>query len=219
MTEIIESNRLIDLVIEKHNRFLETFNTEFSELNSKLKEIKQQAEAIKKEIGTTESRIEVLTEKYHLLFYQAKKQREELFNTLIEKMRIAKAANLQDTARLGSRIEEFEKKLQTSKNIVDEEKIIAELKKLFYDLESAARKAGITIMYTGIIEKLNDANFSHKDLVSLQNKPKEQVTVAKEQDKQVEELEGRHDWLKHRLESHNNALAYWVKQKEGIKVD
>src|SRR3972149_11703156 len=110
MTEIIESNRLIELVIEKHNRFLETFNSEFSELNSKLKEIKQQAEAIKKEIGTTESRIDVLTEKYHLLFYQAKKQREELFNTLIEKMRTAKAANLQDAVRLGSRIEEFEKK-------------------------------------------------------------------------------------------------------------
>jgi len=219
MTEIIESNRLIELVIEKHNRFLEAFNNEFSELNSKLIAIKQQAEAIKKEMGTTESRIDVLTEKYHLLFYQAKKQREELFNTLIETMRTAKAANLQDAARLGSKIEEFEKKLQTSKNIDDEEKIIVELKKLFYDLESAARKAGITIMCTGIIEKLNEANSSHKELISLQHKPKEQITVAKEQDKQVGELEGRHNWLKHRLESHNNALAYWVKQKEGIKVD
>ena len=218
MTEIIESNRLIELVIEKHNRFLEAFNNEFSELNSKLIAIKQQAEAIKKEMGTTESRIDVLTEKYHLLFYQAKKQREELFNTLIEKMRIAKAAN-QDAARLGSRIEELEKKLQTSKNVDDEEKFIVELKKLFYDLESAARKAGITIMCTGIIEKLNEANSSHKELISLQHKPKEQITVAKEQDKQVGELEGRHNWLKHRLESHNNALAYWVKQKEGIKVD
>ncbi len=215
MTEIIENSRLIELVLEKHMRLLDTFNNEFSELDGRLDAIKQQSDAIKKEIETIESRIAVLTEKYHLLFYQAKKQREESFNSMLEKMRQGKAANLRDAVRLGTRVEEFEKRLQDSKNIEDEEKIIVELKKLFYDIESAARKAGIIITLKGIIEKLNEANASHKELLSLQNKPKDHTAAAREQDKQIGELEGRHNWLKHRIDSHKNALEYWEKQKGG----
>lgn len=218
MTEIIDSSRLIEFVIDKHNRFLETFNCEISELDSRLNSVKQQYDTIKKEIETTESRIAVLTEKYHLLFHQAKKQREEIFIQVIDRMRTGKMTGVQDAIRIVSRIEESEKKLQTSKNIEDEERTIAEIKKLIYDFESAAKKAGITITCRGIIDKLNEANSSHKELLSLQDKPKEHAD-AKEHDKQISEIEGRCNWLKHRIESHNKALAYWEKQKGGINVD
>ncbi len=212
-----EGSKLIELVIEKHKRFLETYSNEFSDLDNKLKDIKQQSDAIKKEKETTESRIEVLNEKHHLLFHQAKKQREELLAQVTDSMR--KAPNLPDAVRLLSRIEEFEKKLQTSKNIEDEEKIIAELKKLFYDFESTAGKAGIIITCTGIVDKLNEANSSHRELLSLDDKPKLQTEAAKNFEKEISEIEGRANWLKHRIESHNNAFAYWEKQKGGIKVD
>ncbi len=218
MTEIIGKESLIEQVIAKHTHFIDTFNAEFSELDDRLNSSKQQLDTLKKEIETTESRIGVLTEKYHLLFYQAKKLREELFNTIIEKMRAGKAANVQDVTRPGNRIEEFEKKLQNSKNIDEEEKIIEELRKLFYDIESMAGKVGIIITFKGIIEKLNDANSSHKELLSLQNKPREHSVAAKEHEKQIDELEGRHNWLKHRIDSHNKALSYWEKQKGGINV-
>ncbi len=218
MTEIIESNRLIEMVIDKHNRLLETFNSEFKEIESKLCVIKQQSDAIKKELETTETRITVLNEKYHLLFHQAKKQREDMFNNALEKMRAGKASNTQDITRLGSRIEEFERKLQDSKNIEDEERMIVEIKKLLYDFESGARKAGIIITSKGIVDKLNEANSSHKELISLQNKPKQDTVSAREYDAQRGETEGRFNWLKHRIESHNKALAYWEKQKGGIKL-
>ncbi|MDP2844869.1 MAG: hypothetical protein Q8N79_02190 [Candidatus Methanoperedens sp.] len=218
MTEIIETNRLIEMVIEKHNRFLGTFNSEFSELETKLKAIKQQSDAIKKELETTETRITVLNEKYYLLFHQAKKQREELFNSALEKMRAGKASNTQDIMRIGNRIEEFERKLQNSKNIEDEERMIVEIKKLLYDFESGARKAGIIITSKGIVDILNEANSSHKELISLQNKPKQDTVSAREYDTQIGETEGRFDWLKRRIESHNKALAYWEKQKGGINL-
>lgn len=219
MREIIESSRLIEQVIDKHNRFLTTFNSEFSELESKLNAARQQSDAIKKEIGTTEARITVLNEKYYLLFHQAKKQREEIFCQVLEKMRAGKAAGTQDIARLGSRIEEFEKRLQNSTNIEDEERMIVEIKKLLYDVESGARKAGITITCKGVVDKLNEANSSHKELISLQNKPKKQDTVsARDYDKQMSEIEGKYNWLKRRIESHNTALSYWEKQKGGIKL-
>ncbi|MCZ7384705.1 MAG: hypothetical protein O8C63_08155 [Candidatus Methanoperedens sp.] len=215
MIEIIESNRLIEQVIEKHNGFLKTFNSEFSELDSKLAASKQQSQEIKKEIGATEARITVLNEKYYLYFHQAKKLREELFGKVIEKMRSAKAPNIQDIMRISGKIDEFEKRLQNSKNIEDEEKLIVEIKKLLYDFESEARKAGLIVTGKGVVDILNGANSSHKELISLQNKPK-QDTGARDADKQINEIEGRHNWLKRRIESHNNAVAYWEKQKGGI---
>lgn len=219
MSEIIDNKVLIEQVIDKHKRFLESFNTEFSELENGLNATRQQSDAIKKEIEAIDSRITVLNEKHYLLFYQAKKQREELSGQVIDRMRAGKVANIHDTTRIISRIEEFEKKLQTSKNIEDEEKLIAEIKKLIYDLESAAKNAGIIITCKGIIDKLNEANSSHKELISLQDKPKQNLISAKESDKQLGEIEGRYNWLKHRIESHNNALAYWEKQKGGIRVE
>lgn len=219
MSEIIDNKGLIEQVIDKHKRFLESFNTEFSELENSLNTTRQQSDAIKKEIETTDSRITVLNEKHYLLFYQAKKQREELSSQVIDRMRAGKTGNVHDITRIISRFEEFEKKLQTSKNIEDEEKIIAEIKKLIYDLESEAKKAGVIITGKGIIDKLNEANSSHKELLSLQDKPKQNLISAKEYDKQLGEIEGRYNWLKHRIESHNNALAYWEKQKGGIRVE
>ncbi|MCX9010077.1 MAG: hypothetical protein OIN66_03040 [Candidatus Methanoperedens sp.] len=218
MSEIVDSNRLIEQVIDKHNRFLEAFNTEFSEIESKLNAAREQSLAIKKEIGTTESRIEVLNEKYHLLFHQAKKQREELLNQVSDKMRTGTAAGIQDVKRITARMDELEKRLQTSKNIEDEERIIVEIKKLFYDVESAAGKAGIAITFSGVTDKLNEANSSHRELLSLQDKPEQNTASVKEYDKQIGEIEGRFNWLRHRIESHENAVAYWEKQKGGINV-
>ncbi len=212
---MIESNRLIELVVEKHRRLLETYNNEFSELDSRLNNIKQQFDAIKKEMGTTESRIDVLNEKYHLLFHQAKKQREETFSLVIEKMR---GKNIQDIMRTGSIIGELEKKLQTARNIEDEEKIIAEMEKLLRGFESQAKDAGIIVTCKGIMDKLNEANFSHRELLSIQDIPKQHAESTKDYETQISENEKRINWLKHRIGSHNGALAYWEKQKEGIKV-
>lgn len=216
MSEIIESNRLIELVIDKHNRFIEAFNSEFSGLESKLKAIKQQSDTIKKEMEETEARIGVLNEKYHLVFHQAKKQREEVFNQVLEKMR-GKAA-VHDIVRLSNSIAEFEKKLQTSKSVEDEEKTIAEVKKLLYDFESAARSAGIAVACRGVIDELNEANSFHRELLALQSKPKRDAGSDRDFDKQIKETEERHNWLKRRIESHNSALDYWEKQKGGIRA-
>ncbi|MBU4220976.1 MAG: hypothetical protein KKD46_01030 [Euryarchaeota archaeon] len=218
MIEIIDNNRLIEQVIEKHKKLLDTYGSEFSELESKFNAIKQQSDHVRKEIESTGSRIEVLGEKYHLLYFQARKLREETLNPFFEQMRKSGAANLNDVVRLGSRIEEFEKKLQISKHIEDEEKSIAEIKKLLYEIESAGKKAGIIIMCKGIIDKLNDADSSHRELLSLQDKPKQQTESSKDVEHQKGDIEGRYNWLKHRIESHNNALAHWEKQKGGVKA-
>jgi len=219
MSEIIEGGKLIEMVIDKHNRFLDTFNSEFSELDGRLNAARQQSVANKKEIETTELRITVLNEKYHLLFHQAKKMREDLFSQVAEKLRASKNASVNDIIRTGSRIEEYEKKLHNSKNIDDEERTLVEIKKLLYDFESAAKKAGIILTCKSILDKLNEANSSHKELISLQNKPKQDTVSIKDYEKQISEVEVRHNWLKRRIESHSGALAYWMNQKGGVKVD
>ncbi len=222
MTEIIEkidTDKLMELVIDKHKKFIGIFKEEFSGLDEKLNAIKKQSQEIKKEIESNGTKIIVLNEKYFLYFHQAKKQREELFNTVLEKMRQAKAANIQDVARISGRIEEFEKKLQNSRNIDDEDKAIAEIKKLLYDFESEARKTGIIVTSKTILDTLNEANTSHKELISIMEKPKQDIGPANDFEKQIGEIEANHNWLKRRLESHSSALAYWEKQKGGMKVE
>jgi hypothetical protein len=66
---------------------------------------------------------------------------------------------------------------------------------------------------------LNEANGSHKELISIQNKPKHDSSYAKELDQEIGEIEGRYNWLKRRIESHTNALTYWESQKGGIKIE
>jgi hypothetical protein len=51
------------------------------------------------------------------------------------------------------------------------------------------------------------------------DKPKQDIGSVKDFEKQIGEIEGRHNWLKRRIESHSSALAYWEKQKGGIKVE
>lgn len=216
MIETLDNNRLIELVIEKHKKLLDTYGTEFSELENKFNTLKTQTDSVKKAMESTGTKIEVLSEKYHLLFFQAKKQREEILNAFFEQMRKAGASNLNEVQRLAGRLVEFEKKLQDSKHIEDEEKSIVEIKKLLYEIESAGRKAGIVITGKGIIDKLNEANSCHRELISLHDKPKQQAESFKDSDTQKSEIEGRYNWLKHRIESHKNALSHWEKQKPGV---
>src|SRR5512139_1082613 len=102
MTEISDSSKLIDLVIEKHKRFLEAFSLEFNDVESRMNSIKQLVETQRKEAEMKASKMEVLKEKFHLLFHQAKKQREEVVNQVVEKMKANKSPELKEASRLWS---------------------------------------------------------------------------------------------------------------------
>lgn len=213
MTGIIESGKLIELVIEKHNNFIGTFNSEFSELESKLDLLKTESGDAKQELEKTESKILVLSEKYHLFFHQAKQQREELFKSVIDKMRTSGASGIHDINRIGERIAALETKLQTTKNIEDEDKIIAEFTKLLGDFGQVATSGGITETFGGVVDKLESANTSHKEMLAISDMPEKYTVAVKDFDTKINELEGRYNWLKNRIESHGKALAHWQTQK------
>ncbi|MFU8766438.1 MAG: hypothetical protein ACNA7I_02010 [Candidatus Methanoperedens sp.] len=216
MTGILDSGKLIELVIEKHNNFLCTFNSEFSELDGKLNSLKKESDGAKQELEKNETKILVLNEKYHLLFHQAKKQREELFSSVIDNMRTTGAPGIHDIKRKGERIDVLENKLQTTKNIEDEDKIIAELTGLLGDIGQAAASAGIAATFGGVVDILDEANASHKEMLAISGIPEKHAGAISELDKQINELEGRCNWLKNRVESHRNALSHWQTQKGGI---
>ena len=213
MTGIIESGKLIELVIEKHNHFLGTFNSEFSELDGKLNSMKTESGEAKQELEKTETKILVLNEKYHLFFHQAKKQREELFKSVIDNMQTNGISGIHDIKRIGERIALLETKLQTTKNIEDEDKIIAEFTKLLGDFGQVTASSGITATYSGVVGKLEEANASHKEMLAISDMPEKHADAVREFDKQINELDGRCNWLKNRVESHTKALAHWQTQK------
>jgi len=69
------------------------------------------------------------------------------------------------------------------------------------------------------LDTLNEANTSHKELISIMDKPKQDISPENDFEKQIGEIEANYNWLKRRIESHIAALAYWEKQKGGIKVE
>jgi hypothetical protein len=77
MIEIIDNSRLIELVLEKHKKLLETYGCEFSEIESKFNMLKQQSDAVKKEIDSMGSRIEVLNENI-ICFSTRQKNKEKI---------------------------------------------------------------------------------------------------------------------------------------------
>ncbi len=213
MTELIESGKLIELVIEKHNNFLGTFNSEFSEIDGKLNSLKMESGGAKQELDKIETKILVLNEKYHLLFHQAKKLREEIFNSVIDNMRANGVSGIHDIKRIGERITALENKLQTTRNIEDEDKIIAEITGFLGDFGQAISSAGITAAFGGVVDKLSEANSSHKEMLALSDMPEELAGNVGDLGKKINELEGRSNWLKNRIESHGKALAHWQTQK------
>lgn len=219
MTGILDKEQLIEIIIEKHNQFIETYNNEYTGLGKDLDTSKNQLDEVKKEMSKTEEKIMVLNEKYHLLFHQAKKQREEIFRSVLARMQKNDASGVPGIMRLENRLQEIEKKLQTSKNIEEEEKMIMEIKEILSDFGSSAGSGDFNVSCDIVKNKITEANSAHKELLGIAGIPDQQVTKIKEHDTDIKEKEGRYNWLEHRIESHNNALAYWEKQKGEIKVD
>jgi len=59
--------------------------------------------------------------------------------------------------------------LQNSRHIEDEEKTISEAKKILFDLESAGRKVGLQVTLKPILDKLDEGNSTHRELLSLRS--------------------------------------------------
>ncbi|MBP2029143.1 chromosome segregation ATPase [Methanohalophilus levihalophilus] len=196
----LDREGLIKAVIEKHERLISEYNTEYNSLEGKVKELKEKVAAAKKEHEDTVQRMDVLREKRQQLYYQAKKLLEDLEPGTIED-------------RLVHSIHDDIEELKRLKEPETE----AALRKTLLDKINSIRVEEIKEQVSQLTEKIKGAEEATIELLSLETNRKDS---SKDNENMAEELkkdEPRHNWLHRRIASHTEAREYWEKQLEGTQ--
>lgn len=196
----LDKEGLIKAVIEKHDRLINEYNTEFDSLEGKVKELKEKVASAKKEHEDALQRIDVLREKRQQLYYQAKKLLEDLEPGTIEDKLIH---SIHDDIEELKRLKEPEAEAELRKNLLDKINSIG--------VEEIKEQV------SHLTEKIKGAEEATIELISLETN---QNTSSKDHVKMAEELkkdEPRHNWLHRRIASHKEAREYWGKQLEEIQ--
>jgi len=188
MTEVFDKDKLIELVIQKHVEFLKKFNNEYLELENRQNALRNELNKLKQEKIEYEKKLMIFSEKYHICYHQAKKLRKESFDS--------------------NKIEDLEDKIQISNNIQEEEKMVEKIIDLLNDSFEKS-------IYDSIVGKLKEGLSIHKELLTIKSLPKNYSKSIEKIEKELIKNEKRSDWLKNRIESHNNAHEYWKKKGMG----
>ena len=206
---ILDDNELLSMVIEKHNKFIGEYSSELTDLEEKLNSARFEHNRISKELEAVETRLVVLREKRHQLYYQAGKLRIRLLETVSDKEQIQ---------HLESEIGNIENKLQNANLSSSEEcGYIARIRSLIKEIidtvpgSDTAQQATVS----SILDILETAEAARGELDGMLNAPgehkKESIAVKQE----VEDQEARSAWLKRRVALHRDALEYWESVRAG----
>lgn len=188
---------LLKAVIEKHDRLIAEYDSEFKALDGKVSKLKEKLASSKKEHEDTLQRIEVLREKRQQLYYQAKKVLEDIEPGIIEN-------------KLLHSIHDDIEELKRIKDAGKETELHEIVSGKIGSIEIAAIKEQIA----QLSERVREAGEATRELLSLEEGQKD---FDEKYERMVEELkndEPRHNWLHRRISSHKEARAYWEKQAE-----
>jgi hypothetical protein len=185
---------LIRAVIEKHDRFIAEYTSEFESLDGKVGELREKLSAARKSHEDAVQRIDVLREKRQQLYYQAKKTLEDIEPGVVED-------------RLLHSIHDDIEELKRMKE-VDKEK---ELREAVLEKIRSIDTSAIGEHVSQLVERIKEAGGATVEMLSLENGQK---NFAADRDTMADELkkdEPRHSWLDKRIASHREAREYWAK--------
>ncbi len=206
---LLDDSELLSIVIEKHNRFMGEYSSELKDLEEKIGSGRFEYNRVSKELEALETRLVVLKEKRHQLYYQAGKLRLKLLETISDKEKIQ---------HLGSEIGNIENKLQNANLSSSEEygyidSIRSLLKEIIETVPDNDMVQQATI--SSILDILDTAKAARSELDEMLNAPddhrKESIVLKQE----VEDKEARLVWLKRRTALHKEALGYWENVRLG----
>ncbi len=119
---------LVDAVIAKHKQFLETYKSEFVDIDSHVSKLKESSSEEKRERDEINESVAELKEKRQLLYHQIKQSRIEMFDLININRDVRK--NEQEMAQLQKEIEALDWRLQTTvMGIQKEREIVEKIKK------------------------------------------------------------------------------------------
>ena len=200
---LLDDSELLSIVIEKHNRFMGEYSSELNDLEEKIGVGRLEYNRVTKELEALETRLVVLKEKRHQLYFQAGKLRLKLLETISDKGKIQ---------HLESEIGNLESKLQNANLSSSEEfgyidRIRSLLKEIIDNVpdNDMAQQANVS----SIFDILETAKAARSELDEILNAPDEHRKESNALKQEVEDQEARSAWLKRRTGLHKEALGYW----------
>ncbi|MFQ6121088.1 MAG: hypothetical protein ACE5KE_14530, partial [Methanosarcinales archaeon] len=136
---IHESEELIEIIINKHKRFIGEYTKEFSMLDSEIATLSARAKDEKEKRDEVNEKVAVLKEKRYYLYYQSQQLRKEMFKLMDLDKEIRSASK--ELLKLKKEIEEKDWKLQTTVMSSEKEKqLVGEIKKLYLAIDEINKK-------------------------------------------------------------------------------
>ncbi|MRG76480.1 MAG: hypothetical protein C5S33_01765 [ANME-2 cluster archaeon] len=200
---LLDDSELLSIVIEKHNQFMGEYSSELKDLEEKIGSGRFEYNRVSKELEALETRLVVLKEKRHQLYFQAGKLRLRLLETISDKEKIQ---------HLGSEIGNIENKLQNANLSSSEEygyidSIRSLLKEIIETVPDNDMVQQATV--SSILDILETAKAARSELDEMLNAPDEHRKESIALKQEVEDQEARLAWLKRRTGLHKEALGYW----------
>ena len=206
---LLDDNELLSLVIEKHNHFMDEYSRELKDLEEKIESGRSEYNRVSKELEALETRLVVLKEKRHQLYFQAGKLRLRLLGTISDREKIQ---------HLESEVGNIENKLQNANLSSSEEndhidRIRSLLKEIIDTVPDSnmAQQAAVS----SILDILETAKAARSELDEMLNAPDEHRKESIALKQEVEDQEARLTWLKRRMGLHKDALGYWENVGKG----
>lgn len=206
---LLDDNELLSIVIKKHNRFMGEYSSELKDLEEKIGSGRFEYNRVSKELEALETRLVVLKEKRHQLYFQAGKLRLRLLGTISDREKIQ---------QLESEIGNIENKLQNANLSSSEEygyidSIRSLLKEIIDTVPDSDAVQQATI--SSILDILETAKAARSELDEILNAPDEHRKESIALKQEVEDKEARLAWLKRRTGLHKEALGYWENVEAG----
>ncbi|MCL7416078.1 MAG: hypothetical protein M8349_08500 [ANME-2 cluster archaeon] len=202
---ILSDGDLFSVVIDKHNRFIKEFIEELKGLEGTVNSKRTEYQRINKELEALETRIVVLREKRHQLYYQSTKLRIKLIENIVDS---------EVLLHLENEIEGIENRLQNA-NMSSEEELecINRIRSLVNEMEHSVPDSDNVqqVFIASILDILKTAESARKELDDILGTPDKHKTQSLALKEEFEMMESRQGWLKRRIELHKDALEYWEK--------
>ncbi|WNY25078.1 hypothetical protein [Methanolapillus millepedarum] len=188
--KILNRDELISAAVEKHERFIAEYQGEYDALTSGASSLNREIEDLKRSIENAEEKVGVYDEKKHHAGHEAD---EELKKMNLKPVDVEK-------------IENGIKELVSSKT-----SDTAEERKAVYDALCSDIKS-LDGDVSGLLAKIDVSFKAYLDGREAAESLTIQKSVLVQKEKEAGENK-RVDWLKRRVESHQEALAYWKGMK------
>ncbi len=200
---LLDDSELLSIVIEKHNHFMGEYSSELNDLEEKIGAGRFEYNRVTKELEALETRLVVLKEKRHQLYFQAGKLRLKLLENISDKGKIQ---------HLESEIGNLESKLQNANLSSSEEygyidRIKSLLKEIIDNVPDNEMAQQATV--SSILDILETAKAARGELDEILNAPDEHRKESIALKQEVEDQEARSAWLKRRIGLHKEAQGYW----------